>query len=148
MFDLLVALDKVGKQVFLRILEGLHLEFLHLVLVLVGSPWNLLIKELKKHDVEAPYVVPPRELLLVMRVQACVGDGAAEISVPPRVHSPPCYRVEMLLGQSEVNQVNLVLLVGAESHHEIRWFDIPVNQTSVMHALNGINYLQEDVYSN
>jgi hypothetical protein len=146
MFDLLVALDKVGKEVFLRILESLHFELLHLVLVLICTPRDLLIKELKQHDVEAPDVVSPRELLLVVRIQTCIGDGTAEVRVPPRLHSPPCHRVEMLLGQAKVNQVNFVFLVGAESHHEIRWLDISVNQTCIVHALNGIDYLQEDVY--
>lgn len=98
MFDLLIALDKVGKEVFLRILEGLHFELLHLVLVLIGTPRDLLIKELKQHDVEAPDVVSPRELLLIVRIQACIRDGTTEVRVPPRIHSPACYRVEMLLG--------------------------------------------------
>ena len=46
-----------------------------------------------------------------------------------------CLWVSKSLGQTEVNNVN-VMLFTADSNEEIIWFDIPVNEPIQVHELN------------
>ena len=52
--------------------------------------------------------------------------------------------VDVLFGQSEVNKVDLLLVLLCSTHYKVRWFDITMNDTVSMHVLYSCEHLLKE----
>lgn len=120
----------------------------YLIFVGVLLPWKRLVKELEDDEEQTPDIIFATELFLLMGAQACIGYGSSKVCVFPLLICKSRVRVDMLLGQTKVNQVNDVSVrVFRPSHYKVGRFDVSVDKPSFVYIFDTRKHLKKNVTS-
>lgn len=141
--DLFDALGRPDPEFALGTLQAFRLDVLdlHDGVVSLLSPLKLLVQEVEHGEVQAPHVVPASQVNVVVRVQAGERDGAPEVSIFALGHRLAVC-VQMLLGQAEVHDKDATILA---VKHEVRGFDITVDEATFVDFFNRDDHFNEDL---
>lgn len=142
-FDLLQVLSFLPKFL-LRVLEALSFDAFDLVhgVLLDFSPDQFFLEEVKNDEVETPQVVSPRQVDVIVSIEACERDSASKVSLLPLPYRV-FVRVKMLLCQTEVHYKNLLEVL---AQNEVGGFDVSVNKIPIMHLLDGFQHFYQQLH--
>lgn len=127
------------------VVEALGFDILDLVhgVLLYFSPAKFFFKKIKNHKVETPQIVTPRQVDVVVGVEACKAHCASEVSSSSLLDRAFRVVIQVLFCESEVNDVYFLKVL---AENKIGSFNITMDIISVVHLFDGIQHLYEQLY--
>merc|ERR1712048_508292 len=119
------------------------------VLLLLGAAWKTLPRETTAQKVQdyvsnGLQIVTTRLLVANMGVDGGVTSSTSEIfAVSER--NVLTFRVLVALGETKIDNVDVVFRVFTATYKEVVWLDIAVNNALLVHFLNAMNHLDSDL---
>jgi len=110
------------------------------ILLLLGSslktlPWKGTTAEIKHNVSEGLHIITTRLFDTKMSIDGCVTSGTSQVLVLTVWDVEVSLRVTVLLGQTEVNDIDLVTTL-ANTHQEVVWLDITVDKRLGVNVLD------------
>ena len=137
------VLGGAHPELALRVAQALRLDLLdlHNGEIALLTPLKLLIEEVEHREVKTPHVITAGQVDIIVRIETREADRATEVSILALWHWL-VLAVEMLLGEAEVDDVDLGVLA---VKHKVRSLDVTVDETTLVHLFDSDDHLDQNL---